>query len=204
MRSAFFVFSIACVGATLAQSAPERLEHFSSEVRTLDAKFTQRVFGEDGQLVQESSGSVQLARPGRFRWEYEKPDEQLILADGENLWIYDAELEQATVKTIESALGAAPIMLLTGQRPLEEQFKIELAAADGNLQWVELVPRVEDAEFNRIKLGLDDAGVKGMILHDQFGQRTVIRLHDVHTNVAIDSARFRFDPPEGTDVIDAT
>jgi outer membrane lipoprotein carrier protein len=192
------------VNPALAQEALARLEQFSQQVRTLDAKFTQQVFGEDGELVQESSGSVQLARPGRFRWEYEKPDQQLILADGEKFWIYDPELEQATVRSIESALGTAPIMLLTGQRPLEDQFKIEPAVTEGDLQWVELVPRVQDTEFNRIKLGLSKEGVRSMVLHDQFGQQTVIRLHDVRTNVAIDPARFEFDPPVGTDVIDAT
>jgi outer membrane lipoprotein carrier protein len=198
-------FGLLCVAEpALAQSAAERLEGFFSAVRTLDAKFTQRVFGEDGQLVQESSGSVQLMRPGRFRWEYEKPDVQLILADGKQLWIFDPELEQATVKPIEDALGAAPIVLLTGDRPLQEQFVVERAAPRDGLEWVELIPKVQDMEFNRIKLGLDEGGIAQMVLHDQFGQTTVIRLQDVRTNIDIDRATFQFEPPKGTDVIDAT
>jgi outer membrane lipoprotein carrier protein len=188
----------------LAQSAAERLQAFFRKVETLDADFTQQVFGEDGELVAESSGEVQLMRPDHFRWEYEQPDQQLILADGERLWIYDRELEQATVKSIDDALGAAPIMLLTGERPLEEQFRVVEAEPQDSLDWVELIPRVQDMEFNRIKLGLDEQGVARMELHDQFGQTTEIHLRDVHTNIEIDPARFRFESPAGTDVIDAT
>lgn len=200
--TAFIALAFATHGA-LAQSATERLERFFDEVRTLDARFTQQVIGEDGELVQESSGSVQMMRPGRFRWEYEKPDPQLILADGKKLWIYDPELEQATVKRIKDALGAAPIALLIGDRPLEEQFRVEPEKSRDGLAWVELAPKVQDIEFNRITLGLDENGISQMVLHDQFGQTTVIRLHDVRVNVDIDPARFQFEPPKGTDVIDA-
>lgn len=200
---AAFVAIVCAASPTLAQSALARLEHFLNEVLTLDAAFTQRVYGEKGELVQESSGSVQLARPGRFRWEYEKPDRQLILADGEKLWIYDPELEQATVKSLKDALGAAPIALLTGQRPLQEQFRIEPAGVHNGLQWVVLTPKAQDIEFNRIRLGLDQDGVAQMELHDQFGQRTVISLHNVRTNIEIDPDRFKFEPPAGTDVINA-
>ncbi len=188
----------------LAQTAAEQLARFSSEVRTLDAKFTQLVLGEDGEQVAQSSGTVQLMRPGRFRWEYEEPDVQLILADGERLWIYDEELEQATVKSLEDALGAAPIALLIGERPLKEQFNIKETGERDGLDWVQLAPRVQDIEFNRIRLGLDDSGIRRMILHDQFGQTTVIRLDKVRTNVEIDPTRFEFEPSAGTDVIDAT
>jgi len=199
------VLALICAGQGVwAQAASERLEDFFREVRSLDASFTQEVFDEDAELVQVSSGTVELLRPGRFRWEYERPDEQLILADGKRLWTYDPELEQATVKPIEEALGAAPIMLLTGDRPLIEQFSIEQAGAEDGLQWALLNPKVRDMEFNRIKLGLGAQGVERMVLNDQFGQTTVISLHEIRTNVEIDPARFKFAPPRGTDVIDAT
>jgi len=185
----------------LAQTAAEQLARFFSDVRTLDAKFTQLVLGEDGEQVAQSSGTVLLMRPGRFRWEYEQG--QLILADGERLWIYDEELEQATVKSLKDALGAAPIALLIGERPLKDQFNIRETGERDGLEWVQLAPRVQDIEFNRIRLGLDDSGIRRMILHDQFEQTTVIRLDNVRTNIEIDPARFEFEPPEGTDVIDA-
>lgn len=202
-RATFVIVALCFVQPVLAQSAIERLEKFFAEVRTLEAEFTQRVFGEDGELVQESSGQVQLMRPGRFRWEYQEPDRHLILADGEKLWIYDPELEQATVKTLENALGAAPIMLLTGSRPLDEKFRIEPIKRREGLAWVELRPQVQDTEFNRVTLGLDEDGIKRMVLHDQFGQTTIIQLSDVRTNTEFAPGAFEFDPPAGTDVLNA-
>jgi outer membrane lipoprotein carrier protein len=201
---AVVVIAVLCfVESIKAQPAVDRLERFFEEVRSLEAKFTQKVFGEDGRLVQASSGRVQIMRPGRFRWEYRQPDAQLILADGEKLWIYDSELEQATVKTIETALGAAPIMLLTGERPLADEFEIKPVERRDGLEWVKLRPKVQDTEFSRVILGLDEEGVKRMILHDQFGQTTVIRLLNVRTNAEISPDTFKFDPPIGTDVLKA-
>jgi outer membrane lipoprotein carrier protein len=201
---AVVVIAVLCfVESIKAQPAVDRLERFFEEVRSLEAKFTQKVFGEDGRLVQASSGRVQIMRPGRFRWEYRQPDAQLILADGEKLWIYDSELEQATVKTIETALGAAPIMLLTGERPLADEFEIKPVERRDGLEWVKLRPKVQDTEFSRVILGLDEEGVKRMILHDQFGQTTVIRLLNVRTNAELSPDTFKFDPPIGTDVLKA-
>jgi outer membrane lipoprotein carrier protein len=201
---AVVVIAVLCfVESIKAQPAVDRLERFFEEVRSLEAKFMQKVFGEDGRLVQASSGRVQIMRPGRFRWEYRQPDAQLILADGEKLWIYDSELEQATVKTIETALGAAPIMLLTGERPLADEFEIKPVERRDGLEWVKLRPKVQDTEFSRVILGLDEEGVKRMILHDQFGQTTVIRLLNVRTNAELSPDTFKFDPPIGTDVLKA-
>ncbi len=201
---AVIVIAVLCFVESLkAQPAVDRLERFFEEVRSLKAKFMQKVFDEDGRLVQASSGRVQIMRPGRFRWEYRQPDAQLILADGEKLWIYDSELEQATVKTIETALGAAPIMLLTGERPLADEFEIKPIERREGLEWVKLRPKVQDTEFNRVILGLDKEGVKRMILHDQFGQTTVIRLLNVRTNAELSPDTFKFDPPIGTDVLKA-
>ncbi len=197
------IFVVCFANATKAQPAVDRLERFFEEVRSLKAEFVQRVFGEDGQLVQASSGRVQITRPGRFRWEYKKPDGQLILADGEKLWIYDPELEQATVKTIKTALGAAPIMLLTSERPLSDEFEIKPIERHDGLEWVKLNPKVQDTEFNRVSLGLDEGGIKRMILQDQFGQTTVIRLFKVRTNAEVSPDAFKFDPPVGTDVLRA-
>jgi outer membrane lipoprotein carrier protein len=203
VRAVVVIAALCFVESIKAQPAVDRLERFFEEVRSLEAKFMQKVFGEDGRLVQASSGRVQIMRPGRFRWEYRQPDAQLILADGEKLWIYDSELEQATVKTIETALGAAPIMLLTGERPLADEFEIKPVERRDGLEWVKLRPKVQDTEFSRVILGLDEEGVKRMILHDQFGQTTVIRLLNVRTNPELSPDTFKFDPPIGTDVLKA-
>ncbi len=184
-----------------ADEASERLRAFFSEVTTLDARFYQEVFDENGQSVQKSSGFVKLSRPGRCRWEYNWPTPQLILADGKRLWIYDEELAQATVKPIAEALGAAPIVLLTELRPLQEEFQIKALAEQDGLAWVALLPKVQDTEFKRIEIGMANNLVRQMALYDQFGQRTVIRFEDMKTDITIPPADFLFDVPEGVDVI---
>ncbi len=189
------------LGCAHAEQARERLNQFFTEVTSLDAEFIQEVFDEKGESMQKSSGTVRLLRPGRFRWEYLEPTPQLILADGRNLWIYDIELEQATVKPLRDALGAAPIMLLSEKRPLEEDFIIHKFTQHGNLDWVEAVPRKQDIEFQRIEFGLKGRDVTQLVLHDQFGQKTVIQFVELTTNLNLEPYEFRLDLPPGVDVI---
>ena len=184
-----------------AQDSLSTLERFFAEFQSLEARFSQEIFDDQGESLQRSTGDVQLSRPGRFRWQYGKPFEQLILADGKKLWIYDKELEQVSVKPLSEALGNAPIMLLVEGRPLEEEFVIEDIGVSQGLNWVELQPKVRDTEFNTVQLGFDQASVREMILHDQFGQRTVIKFDDVETNPSFSDETFRFDIPPGADVI---
>lgn len=179
----------------------ERLDRFFERVSSLDAVFTQEVYDEQGKPLQRASGRVELARPGRLRWEYEDPDRQLILADGARLWTFDEALEQATVKPLHEALGSAPVMLLTRQGDLEQEFEVQEAGRHEGLEWVQIHPRTRDTEFDRIRIGLDEQGIRQMVLFDRFGQKTVIRFERVRTNIAIPPAQFRFDPPPGVDVI---
>ncbi|MCP4406412.1 MAG: outer membrane lipoprotein chaperone LolA [Gammaproteobacteria bacterium] len=186
---------------SLADQVFDGLNRFFTEVTTLDTAFYQEVFDEGGNSIQRSQGRLKLYRPGRFRWEYTTPTAQLILADGRNLWIYDVELEQATVKPVTDMLGATPITLLTELRPLEDEFLIEPAGERAGLHWVELTPRTQDTEFNRVELGLLEDQVRQMELHDQFGQKTVIRFEGMKTNLPLPRSEFQFDVPPGVDVI---
>ena len=179
----------------------QRLEAFTAGLDSLRAQFVQSLFDAQGNTVQESRGTVLLQRPGRFRWEYRLPYEQLIVADGEKLWVYDSELQQVTVKELDNALGNAPIMLLSERRPLQEDFIIhDLQPRDG-LQWVELEPRVKDTDFTRITLGMDEQGMKVMELRDSFGQATEVRFVNLEINVAPAAGSFVFEPPPGVDII---
>ncbi len=190
-------------GADAGTTGLERLEAFTAQLDSLRAQFVQSLFDAQGKSVQESRGTVLLQRPGRFRWEYRVPYEQLIVADGEKLWVYDTELQQVTVKQLDNALGNAPIMLLSERRSLQEDFIVrDLAARDG-LQWVELEPRVKDTDFTRIALGMDEQGMKVMELRDSFGQATEIRFLDLELNVRTTPDSFVFVPPPGIDVIGA-
>lgn len=200
-----FVCLAPLLASTMAAAGPatERLEEFTTGLESFTAGFVQTVYDEDQRPIQESHGQAWLQRPGLFRWEYETPYEQTIVADGERLWIHDEDLDQVTVKKVERALGTAPIMLLSDSEPLAEQFEIADRGEREGLYWVELRPRVDDTDFRRIFLGFDDEALKVMELRDRFDQATQIRFHHVRLNPEIEPTRFEFTPPKGADVIRA-
>ncbi len=179
------------------------LERFNSELDTLRADFEQVVFDEAGEAVQRSSGTVELRRPGRFRWLYETPYEQWIVADGETLWIYDADLEQVTRKPMDDALGSAPIGLLMERRPLRESFRVESGGEARGMAWAVLRPRDKETDFDSIRMGFRGDELAVMELRDAFGRLTRIRFAGLVMNPGIPAAHFDFQPPEGTDVVDA-
>lgn len=203
MRILFTVIFLMSTWPASAQELRDRLNRFFTEVTTLSATFTQQVFDEQGGKLQRSQGTVKLFRPGRFRWQYQTPTRQLILADGQNIWIYDAELEQATVKPISQMLAATPVTLLTELRPLDREFVVEEARPREGLDWARLIPKTQDTEFLRIELGLKGTEVRQMELYDHFGQTTIIRFEDIRTNLPLPASDFRFEVPPGVDVIGA-
>jgi outer membrane lipoprotein carrier protein len=160
----------------------------------------------NGKLIQQGQGEMMIARPGRFRWEYRRPYEQLIIADGHKLWVYDPELEQVTVKPVDEALGNTPALLLSGVHPLEQDFTVREARAPGDrLHWVELLPKAEDSQFERILLGFSGGQSGGqlqqMALHDSFGQVTRLDFENMQRNLPLAPSLFRFEPPAGVDVV---
>ncbi len=179
------------------------LERFQSYLRTTQAArgdFEQKVYDRTGKLVQESRGSFALLRPNRFRWAYVKPP-QVIVGDGEKVWIHDADLNQVTVRKVARVLGSTPAALLAGSSDIQSSFDLtELPAKDG-LEWLEAKPRDKEAGFERIRLGLATGGVEAMELVDQFGQTTVLRFSNIVRNPQIDPSTFRFTPPKGADVL---
>ena len=187
----------------LAAAGPglDRLTAFTDGLETFSATFDQVVYGDNNAAIAQSGGTVAIKRPGQFVWDYRAPAKQLIVADGEKLWIYDEDLKQATVKPMDDSLGNAPIVMLTGDEPLDTQFTIEELGSSEGIEWLELTPREEDSEFRSVYLGLDEAGLAAMSLRDSFGQETQIRFNDVKRNEPVEDALFRFTPPEGTDVL---
>lgn len=185
----------------VAETASERLHAFMSDLRSLQGDFQQVLFDEDRTRLEEARGAFWLQRPGRFRWDYQEPYPQLIVADGKNVWIYDRELEQVTVKPLADALGSTPAFLLSSNQPLEESFTIEDLGSRDGIAWVELKPRSTEVQFSSIQLGFRGEKLRRMELTDSFGQLT--RLHFQHTreNVALDPALFNFSPPQGVDVV---
>lgn len=195
--------SLASAGAWATDS--DNLDHFFEDVQTYSARFQQVVLDEDFNPIEESSGRVTIKRPGRFRWDYEPPDETRIISNGEKVWIYDVELEQVSVRAYEDALGNTPAALLAGGAGIGEEFEVtDLGEVNGPLHWVRMVPKSEDVGFEDIRIGFEDGRLRVMELVDGLGQTTRITMTDGAENETIDDSRFRFTAPEGVDVIDET
>ncbi len=183
-----------------ADEAATRLRAALKNMDNLSADFKQTLRDEDQKIVQQSRGTLALQRPGKFAWTYIDPFEQRIVADGSELWIYDVELEQVTVKPMDSSLSSAPIMILMKQSGIDEQFTISEVGQRKYLYWIELRPQAPDLEYTHLYIGLEDGKVRAMELRDQFGQSTQIVFENLRVGVIHDPATFKFDPPAGVDV----
>jgi len=198
-RLLFALFSVLFIQDSNATS----LERFQSYLRTTQsarADFQQQVFDKTGKLVQESRGRFSFLRPGRFRWTYVKPP-QLIVGDGERVWIHDADLNQVTVRRVSRVLGATPAALLAGASDIDKAFELVEAGTKDGLEWLEAKPREKESSFERIRLGMSASGVDAMELVDHFGQTTVLHFSNLERNPQLDAGTFRFTPPKGVDVL---
>ncbi|MEW6168595.1 MAG: outer membrane lipoprotein chaperone LolA [Pseudomonadota bacterium] len=204
MRSVRYLVGLLCfVGAQAADAASEsRLERFVTEVQTLSAHFEQTQYDDHGEVTARRSGDFQLARPGRFRWHYAKPYEQLMVCDGDDIWNYEPDLAQVTVRDAEQILRDTPAALLARGSDLEARFTITPAGSDGDAQLLKLEPKTADTDFGLIELWLRDSGVpERMRLHDPLGGTSDIRFSEVVLNAPITAQRFRFEPPAGVEVV---
>jgi len=183
-----------------AADAGQRLKLALKQMDNLTTDFKQTLLDEDKNIVQQSRGTLALQRPGKFAWHYTHPFEQRIIADGSELWIYDVELDQVTVKPMDQGLANTPIMILMKQADIEEQFEVSEVGQRKFLYWVELLPHGGDLEYTHIYIGIDDDQVRAMELQDQFGQSTQIVFENLRVGVVHNPATFRFVPPPGVDV----
>ena len=199
---AFTILLVLSLSAVIhAQTTEQKLYNSLKQLTSLKANFYQQVVDTQGEIIQEAKGIFELKKPGRFRWHYDPPYSQQIIADGKNLWLFDLELAQATVQPIEQALGSAPIILLTDLKPLSEDFEIREMPESFGLDWVALVPKIQDTEFYRIEIGMDDNLIREMQLHDHFDQKTIIRFSEIDLKTELPDTRFKFSIPDGVDVI---
>jgi outer membrane lipoprotein carrier protein len=189
-----------CVSAAGAASI-DRFRAFVQATQSASARFEQHVYDRSGRLVQEAKGRFVFQRPGRFRWVYEKPVDQLIVGDGERVWIYDRDLNQVTVRRISKALGSTPAALLAGSGNVEQAFELSDAGMRDGLEWLEARPREREAGFERVRMGFSATGLEAMELADHFGQTTILRFSALAKNPKVDPAEFRFEPPKGADVL---
>lgn len=183
-----------------ANEVEDRLNRALSSLDNMQAEFKQTVLDDNKEVVQQSQGEVFIQRPGKFAWNYKIPYEQQIIADGKELWVYDVDLAQVTVKPMEHGLAAAPIMVLMKQQRVETEFDVNEIGQRKFLYWIELIPKKADMEFSRIYLGLEDDTIKAMELRDSFGQSTQIVFENLRKDVIFNPKTFQFDPPPGVDV----
>lgn len=188
-------------GAARADSV-DTLREFAREVKTGRAAFTQTVSSPDGAKKKTSSGRFEFARPDRFRFVYNKPFEQQIVADGRKVWLYDVDLNQVSVRAMSQALGATPAALLAGAA-MDKDFELSAAPAKDGLDWVQAVPRVkEGASVQQLRIGFRAKTLAALEIVDVFGQRSLLRFSAVEANARLDDDAFRFVPPKGADVIE--
>jgi len=183
-------------GATLDQ-----LHAFVRDTQTMRATFTQTVSDASGRRVAEASGEFVIARPGRFRWNVDKPYKQLLVGDGQRVWIYDEDLNQVVVRNNDRALGTTPAALLAGKEEVERAFEWKSLPAAAGLEWLGATPKDKDAAFSELRLGFDAGGLAALEVTDNFGQRTFIRLSKLERNPKLAAELFRFTPPAGADVV---
>lgn len=182
--------------------AREQMNVFTKGLTGLDARFEQRVYDPNGRPSDSSSGSVKLSAPRQFRWEYQKPSPQLIVADGDHIWVYDPELEQVTVRNQSFEEQGSPLSVLIDPTELDRQYRVSEGGASDGLTWLVLLPKKgEDAPFQKAKLGFGPAGLVRMELNDALGQRTVIGFSPWRRNPGFPAGTFKFTPPKGTDVV---
>jgi len=177
------------------------LKKFYSETLAVKADFHQIVTDKQGQKIQEVYGEMQLKRPNKFRWDYHKPYEQQVISDGKQVWLYDTELAQVSVRELSKALGSSPAALLAGGDSLDKNFRLVNAFRKDGLDWVSTNPKDSDTGFNKISLAFKNDVLQQMDMIDSFGHQTKITFNNVVHNPVIEPKTFLFKPPQGVDVV---
>ncbi len=190
----------ALVSSAWGESPKQQLDRFFAQTQTLSAEFNQVLSDETGEILQTSQGRFYLSRPGKFKWLYQRPYNQVIVGHSGKVWFYDPDLEQVTIKTLDESMGATPALLLSGGVALDEQFIIENSGGEDGWIWLKLSPKTDQSSFRFVLIGLDHSQLAGMELYDNFGQITRIEFSQIKLNPALPKDLFNFVPPKGVDV----
>ena len=206
IRAVTLLTALAVSGQGLAADANDEagrqlVDSFVNDVITFAGSFKQSLIDAEGQVLEVTSGTLEIQRPGRFRWAYAEPYEQWLIADGLNIWSYDVDLEQVTVKPQAEALANTPALLLGGAETAMEQFEYQGTTSDEGMTWVSLVPVDTSSGFKKVELGFADTTLTRMVFFDNLEQTTFVSLADVAVNEPIAAERFEFAVPEGVDLV---
>jgi outer membrane lipoprotein carrier protein len=186
---------------TARADAVDALKDFVNTVKSGHARFTQTVTSPDGAKKKTSSGSFDFSRPNRFRFAYAKPYEQLIVADGQKVWIHDVDLNQVSVRKFSQALGATPAALLAGGS-LDKDFTLSPLPPKDGLEWAEAVPKSKEGTFQSVRIGFKGRDLSAVEITDSFGQRSLLQFTEFRPNAPVSPELFRFSAPKGADVIE--
>jgi len=199
--SILLVFTALCAPALAAESARTRLDAFAKDLRSVSAHFEQQAFDPKGGAGRTSRGDLALKAPRQFRWDTVAPYKQLIVADGEKVWIYDADLEQVSVRAQGTEEAHSPLTVLTDLSQLDRDFATSEEGEHDGLTWLRLKSKDKDPQFAYADLGFDAGGLTRMRFEDTLGDRTEIRFSDWQRNPQLAADAFRFTPPKGVDVV---
>jgi len=201
MGATWLACAVGGIASAAGASGLDELHAFLEGTKTAQGSFRQVVVNREGRTTQTTSGTFAFARPGKFRWTYDKPFDQLIVGDGDKVWVYDHDLNQVIVRKLDAALGATPAALLAGDNALEKNFTLVAAGEGDGLEYVDATPKAADSQFKRIRLGFADDLPRKMQLTDAFGQTTDLTFSDVRRNPKLPADTFQFTPPKGADVV---
>ena len=191
----------ALADASVDAAGEALVKDFLTNVITFEGRFEQKLIDAEGAVVEVSNGHLEIERPGRFRWTYADPYEQWLVADGRNIWSYDLDLAQVTVKPQAKALTNTPALLLGGAAEALQQFDIDGSMVEAETTWVRLLPVDPDSGFNRLELGFTEGQLSRMVFFDNLEQTTLVALYDVRVNEPIDATRFEFVVPDDADLV---
>ncbi len=182
-------------------AAAQDIDKLLSSLSTWSADFTQTIDDGHGKVLRSAAGKLYLQRPGKFRWDYTEPSEQLVLADGKQIWFYDKDLAQANVRDMDAALANTPASLLSGNGSVSTQFDVKALPPAGGLEWFQLIPKRADTDFQLVRMGFDKGELASMFLADKLNQITQLNFTHASRNGKLPADLFSFTPPAGVDVI---
>jgi outer membrane lipoprotein carrier protein len=194
---------LVCASAAAAAASPaSEVENYLAGLSTWSADFQQTIDDGQGKVTRSAAGKFYLQRPGKFRWDYAEPSEQVVLADGKQIWFYDKDLAQANVRDMDATLASTPAMLLSGGGSVSGQFDITAMPANGGLKWFQLIPKHSNTDFQLVRIGFDKEGeLVSMFLADKLNQVTQLTFTHPTRNAKFPPDLFSFSPPPGVDVI---
>lgn len=198
------LFMLAFTGLSAAKSGQDSLETHLQRYKYLSGQFTQIISSENSLHTQSSTGEFWIKKPKQFRWHYSTPYVQQIISNGEKLWVYDEDLEQATIKDASQSINSSPLAIILGSAELDKLFNITQLADSDDLQWLSLTPIEDSSGFEFINIGFNNGLLARMVLQDNFGQTTRLLFTNVSVHTPIANDMFEFNVPEGADVFDET